>query len=101
MRLFTKIILIILNTLLCVALILGCYGSKINEGDYWFLGLFTLITPYLIFSTFSFIVFWIFAKRVFTLLGIITFIICWKPILQVIQFRAESFEYKKKDHKIH
>jgi len=95
MRRFTKIIFILCNLLLCICLILGCYGSRINDGDYWFLGLFTLATPYLVLVNLGFIVFWVFIKKMFSLIGFATFIICWLPLMNVIQIRKTSFNQEK------
>ena len=95
MRRFTKINFILCNFLLCVCLILGCYGSRINEGDYWFLGLFTLATPYLIIIHLLFIVFWIFIKKIFSLMSLVTFMVCWMPLMNVIQIRKSNFKNEK------
>jgi endonuclease/exonuclease/phosphatase family metal-dependent hydrolase len=95
MRRFTKFIFILCNLLLSICLILGCYGSRINEGDYWFLGLFTLATPYLVLLNMLFILFWLFIKKIFSLIGVITFLICFSPLMNVIQIRKTNFKKER------
>ena len=98
MRKATKTIFISCNALVSVILILGCYGTRINNGDYWFMGLFTLAAFYFLIINVIFLIFWLFIKPSIMLIGIITILICWIPLRQVFQLRTEAaFNYKKND----
>lgn len=96
MRKTVKVALICLNILAALSLLLSCYGTYINNGDYWFTGLFTLSSFYWLLINLAFIIFWLFVK--FSLLSISFFsiVICWMPLQHVIQFRIEPpFQYEK------
>ena len=98
MRKATKTIFISCNALVSVILILGCYGTRINDGDYWFMGLFTLAAFYFLIINIVFLIFWLFVKPSIMLIGIITILICWVPLRQVFQLRTDpAFNYKKNE----
>jgi endonuclease/exonuclease/phosphatase family metal-dependent hydrolase len=90
MRKLTKVILILTNLIASLALILGCYGNHINEGDYWFMGLFSLAAFYLLIVVLCFFVFWLFVKPVVTIISILTLFFCWSPLHHVFQIRSEQ-----------
>jgi len=97
MRKTVKIILIIINLLAAISLIVGCYGAYINNGDYWFTGLFTLTCFYLLLINLAFIIFWLFAKFSLLSISLLSIILCWFPLQHVFQFRMEpNFNYEKK-----
>jgi hypothetical protein len=92
----SKLIFLSINLLIAVFLLLGCYGSKINEGDYWFIGLFALATIYNLFLLIGFIFFWLIFKKSYAFFSIICIALCWSPLQQVIRFPTfETFSYKK------
>ena len=96
LRKAVKSALIICNVTIALLLVIGCYGSYIGEGKYWTLGLLTLASVYFFILLFGFFVFWLFVKPIYTLIGLVTFFICWSPIHNMIQFRLSSdFNYKK------
>ncbi len=87
LRAFTKNILIIINVLLSLGLIIGCYGKYFSGGKLWFTGLFTLGSFYFLLFLLAFFFFWIFAKPIFSLLSIVTILVCWQPLKHLVQIR--------------
>ncbi len=75
--------------------LLGCYSANFNPQHYWFLGLLTLSSLYLLAGLVIFMFFWLFAKRVFMLVSIVTIAIAWKPLGQLIKFKTDSFTLAK------
>lgn len=93
-----KTTLILCNAILAVLLIAGCYGSYIGNGLYWMLGLLTLASIYFFVLLFGFFIFWLFVKPSYTLISIFTFVICWTPLHNMVQFRlSPNFDYTKKE----
>lgn len=91
-----KVVLIICNIVFSVSLILACYGSRLNNGNYWIFGLINLAVLYFLLFDLFFIIFWLFVKPWLTLIGLISILICWSPIQNLFQFRFDvSFEHKK------
>lgn len=96
MRKTVKISLIIVNLFFALSLIISCYGSLINNGDYWFTGLFTLAAFYLFLVNAGFLLFWLFTKLSLSWISMVTLIICWMPLMNVFQPRLkQSFNYRK------
>lgn len=92
----SKLIFLSINLLIAVFLLLGCYGSKINEGDYWFTGLFALATVYNLFLLIGFVFFWLIFKKSYSLISITCIALCWTPLKEVIRFPTiQAFSYKK------
>jgi endonuclease/exonuclease/phosphatase family metal-dependent hydrolase len=94
-RRFTKKFFVLCNIILAVLFLLGCYAANFNPQYYWFLGFLTLSSLYLLAGLLFFIIFWLFAKRVFMLVSIAAIAIAWKPIGQLIKFNKGSFTQVK------
>jgi len=90
---------LIINLCLCLLLGLACYGTSINQGDYWFLGLFPLGTPFFLAGVLAFLLIWLFVKKIYLLPGLLTLILCYKPIAHIIPFRYTPGFSKEKDDK--
>ncbi len=58
----SKTILICCNIAVAIFLLIGCYGSWMNQDQFWFTGLFTLACFYFLLLLIAFLVFWIFVK---------------------------------------
>ncbi len=101
LRKTTRIILVIINIIIAVILLLGCYGSKINDGKYWFTGLFTLATIYSVFILVGFSFFWLIYKKSFSIISIVAITLCWFPLREVIRFpKYQSFNFIKDKNRI-
>lgn len=87
LRSFTKIILTVINLLMSVSLIIGCYGKYMNPEKFWYTGLFTLGAFYFLLFILAFFFFWIFAKPVLSIISIATVIVCWQPLKHLVQIR--------------
>ena len=97
-RRFTKGFFIICNVTLAILFLLGCYASLFNPQYFWFLGLLTLTSLYLLFALVVFIFFWLFAKAKFMLISIIAIACAWKPMQQIIKLTGGgSFKLSKKN----
>jgi len=101
MRKTVKVILILINLLSAISLLLGCYGAYINNGDYWFTGLFNLASFYLLLINLAFIVFWLFVKFSLLSISLVSILVCWMPLQHVFQFRMEPpFQFEKSENSL-
>ncbi len=84
------------NLLSAAGMLIGCYSHAINEGDYWFLDLFTTVTPLLLMSQPVFLMSWLFLKPRYALISLVALVLCWVPLRQVFGFRiGDPFRYQK------
>jgi endonuclease/exonuclease/phosphatase family metal-dependent hydrolase len=73
----------------------GCYNSWFDPQKFWYLGLFTLSIFYCLLILVGFIIFWFFTKRWLMLISLITIILAWKPLHEVVAIRLADFNMKK------
>lgn len=90
LRKFIKGFFVIINIVVAIVFLLGCYGSWFNPKNFWFIGFFTLASLYLLLVLVGFILFWLFAKKKMALISITSILLAWKPIGQIIKFRTDS-----------
>jgi endonuclease/exonuclease/phosphatase family metal-dependent hydrolase len=95
-RRFTKKIFIITNVIIAVLFLLGCYGCWFNPNSFWFLGLLTLGAFYLLLLLLGFILFWLFVKPSWSIISIVSMLLAYKPITQIIPLRFSSTFNKTK-----
>jgi endonuclease/exonuclease/phosphatase family metal-dependent hydrolase len=97
MRKFTKVFLVSLNILLSLLYLSGSYTRFFDPVHWWFIGLFTLCLPYFLVLLVVFLIFWLFKKRLWSLISLITIILAWYPTQNIIPFRLSSpFTIEKK-----
>jgi endonuclease/exonuclease/phosphatase family metal-dependent hydrolase len=95
-RRFTKKFFIITNILLAVFFLLGCYGGYLNPQTWWPVGFLTLGAFYFFVFLLLFIIFWLFVKARLSLISIITLLLAFQPIRQIIPLRFSSSFNKQK-----
>jgi endonuclease/exonuclease/phosphatase family metal-dependent hydrolase len=97
LRKFTKLVFILSNLLVAFFFLLGCYGNWFNPAHFWFTGLFALASFYLLLLLIGFIVFWLFTKPGLMTISIVTILLAWVPLRQLVKFRLYSdFSIPKK-----
>lgn len=69
---------------------MGCYSKVFFSARWWPVGIFSLTAFYLLAVLMLFIVFWLFAKPLWSLISVITIIAAFKPISNIIPFRLSS-----------
>lgn len=85
-----------LNVSTSLLFLAGCYAYLFPPDTYWFFGLLAIGALYLMLILLLFIAMWLFVKPRMCILGILTFIIAWKPIGHLFQLRLpERFEMRK------
>lgn len=95
-RRFTKKFFIIINLIIAVLFLLGCYSNWFNPTSFWFLGLLTLGAFYLLLLLLGFILFWLFIKPSWCIISLATMLLAYKPITQIIPLRLSSSFVKTK-----
>ncbi len=99
LRTFTKKIFITANVLTALLFIAGASVRFFSPVSWWFLGLATLILPYLLLLLLFFIVFWLFTKPFWICLSLFTLIIFWTTVRNVFPLHfSNSFEIKKNNN---
>lgn len=95
-RRFTKKIFIICNCVIALLFLLSTYGYLFNPKYFWPLGFLTLAAFYLLILLLGFIFFWLFVKPGWSLISLITILIAFKPINNIVPLRFSSpFNLKK------
>jgi endonuclease/exonuclease/phosphatase family metal-dependent hydrolase len=87
-RRFTKRLIIFCNIIVAAFFLLGCYGSWFDPAVFWFTGFFALASFYFLLILIVFVFFWLVAKPVYSLISIITFLLAWSPLRQLVKFRV-------------
>ena len=96
LRRFTKGFFVLCNVGIAILFLLGCYASYFNATTYWYLGLLTLASLYLLLLLIIFLGFWLFAKPKFIFIGVITIAVAWNPLGQIIKIKqSEEFKIAK------
>ncbi|MEO6404120.1 MAG: endonuclease/exonuclease/phosphatase family protein [Ferruginibacter sp.] len=88
LRRVSKRFFIAVNLGIAIFFLLGCYSSWFNPRHFWFIGLLTLASFYFLMILVIFIFFWLFAKARWSLISIISILLAWQPLKQLIQIRA-------------
>jgi endonuclease/exonuclease/phosphatase family metal-dependent hydrolase len=98
-RRFTKKFFIITNAILAVLFLCGAYGGLLNPQNWWPFGFLTLSAFYLLLLLLAFILFWLFVKPGWSLLSVVTLLIAFKPITNIVPFRfSTSFQKEKQQN---
>lgn len=98
-RRFTKKFFIICNIIAAMLFLLGCYGYLFNPQKFWFVGLLTLVSFYLLLVLLLFIFFWLIAKPGYTFISLVAMLLAWGPLKHLVKIRiSHSFEIKKADN---
>ena len=95
-RRLTKKFFIISNIFLAIFFLLGCYGGLLNPQYYWPLGFFTLAAFYLLALLLLFTLFWIFVKPKWSLISLITILLAYKPVSNIVPLRFSGSFTKQK-----
>ena len=79
-----KRILLILNILASAGLALSYFAPLINPYKYWQFGILGLMFPFLIFVNLFFVIFWLFRKRWYAFISLITILLGWNAFSGII-----------------
>ncbi|MEO6288851.1 MAG: endonuclease/exonuclease/phosphatase family protein [Ginsengibacter sp.] len=90
LRTFTKKVLIAVNVLFALFFIAGASVKFFNQTNWWFLGLFTFVLPYLLVVLIFFIIFWLYAKPLMAGLSILTIIAGWPAVRNIFAVHFSS-----------
>ena len=95
-RRFTKGIFVLCNAVIALFFLLACFSSYFNADTFWFLGLFTLASLYFLLGLVLFIIFWLFVKPKYILISLVTIVVAWKPLGQILKIKqGEDFKIAK------
>ncbi len=95
-RRITKKFFIFCNCIVAVLFLLGCYGGWFNPKYFWPVGLLTLGSVYLLALLLLFIIFWLFVKARWSLISVITILVAFKPVTNLVPLRfAYLFSQEK------
>ncbi|MEO5983925.1 MAG: endonuclease/exonuclease/phosphatase family protein [Ferruginibacter sp.] len=87
LRRFTRNVLILLNVLTGVFFLLGCYGSRFDSPNLWFIGFFSLTAFYFFLVLLGFLFFWLFVKPLRMLISVVVIAVSWIPLTHLVQVR--------------
>ncbi len=87
LRRFTRNVLILLNVITGICFLLGCYGSRFDSPNLWFIGFFPLTAFYFFLVLLAFIFFWLFVKPLRMLISMAAIAAGWIPLNHLVQAR--------------
>lgn len=90
LRKTAKSILVAVNSLLALCMLAGSFGGWLNPIHYWFTGYFTLGLFYIALALIIFFFFWLMTRPWISLISLLTLIICWNPLTEVLPARLSS-----------
>ena len=101
-RRFTKKFFILLNLTLAILFLLGSYAYLFNPKYFWPLGFLTLSAFYLVLLLVLFVFFWLFVKPAWCLISVLTIVVAYKPVRQIVPFRfsTTSFAMEKQQNEL-
>ena len=95
-RRLTKHFFITVNIIAAILFLLGSYGYLLNPKYFWPVGLLTLTAFYFLLILVAFIFFWLIIKPRRALISVITLLLAFKPISNIIALRlSNSFTQAK------
>jgi endonuclease/exonuclease/phosphatase family metal-dependent hydrolase len=95
-RRFTKKIFVFCNIFIAILFLLGCYSYWFNPQHFWFIGVLTLASFYLLLILAGFLIFWLLVKPRLMLISFISIVLAWQPLHQLIELRlSNDFVFKK------
>ncbi len=89
-RRLTKHFFITVNIIAAILFLLGSYGYLLNPQYFWPVGLLTLTAFYFLLILVAFIFFWLIIKPRRALISVITLLLAFKPISNIIALRLSS-----------
>lgn len=96
-----KRMFILLNILTAVFFLAGCYNAHFDPGRCWFIGLFTLASFYLLIILLIFLLFWLFAKPRLALISLVSIVLAWNPLKELVKLRLKpEFAMQKNEGNI-
>ncbi len=91
-----KAFFVIANLVIAACFCLGCYAKYFPPETFWFVGFFTLAAFYFLVLLFIFFIGWIIARSKWAFLFVVTAILTYKPIVNIIPLRLPtSFSTQK------
>lgn len=94
-RRFTKKIFILSNIFVGIFFIAGASVKYLEPARWWFLSLFTLLLPYLLFILIVFILFWLLVKPYWSLVSIAAIAISFHAVREIFPLNFETFHKEK------
>jgi endonuclease/exonuclease/phosphatase family metal-dependent hydrolase len=89
-RRLSKKIFIIINIVIAICFLVGCYNTYFFSARWWFVGLLSMSAFYLLIVLCIFAVFWLFAKPGWIAIFFVTIALAYKPIQHILPFRFSS-----------
>ena len=86
-RRITKTFFIFSNCIVAVLFLLACYGGWFNPKYFWPVGLLTLGAVYLLAVLLLFIIFWLFVKARWSLISVVTILVAYQPVTNIVPLR--------------
>lgn len=97
LRRFTKKFFIICNLIVAVLFLFGASVQYFNPQRWWFMGLFALSLPYILLTLLLFFLFWLFLKKIWLLISVVTVAFCWKAVKNIFPLNfSDEFKIEKK-----
>ncbi|MEO6454246.1 MAG: endonuclease/exonuclease/phosphatase family protein [Ginsengibacter sp.] len=93
----TKTFFLICNLFISVLFLAGANIQYFSPLRWWFMGVFAILLPYIIILLLIFFAGWLFAKSAWLMLPVITLILGWQAVKNIIPFNSTAKFVVKKD----
>lgn len=92
----SKKIIIGINIFVALLFLVGCYGNVFLPQFFWPIGLLTVSSFYFLLILLAFILFWLFVKPSLSLISLVSLLLAYRPIQNILPFRMPyTFQMKK------
>jgi endonuclease/exonuclease/phosphatase family metal-dependent hydrolase len=96
-RLFTKRFLIFCNAGIAFFFLLACLAPYLNPQYWWFVSFLGIGFPFLLLAVIAFLLWWLFVRRKFAWISVVSLLIGYKSISVFFAFHMpKKFDYQKK-----
>lgn len=98
-RKFSKFFFVTINLVLIIFFLLSGFIPYINTPKWW-MGFLGLAFPYMLIFVFIFFFFWLITKPKYSLISLLSVLLCWKQTLVLFRLNNTQFNYTKDDSSI-
>jgi len=99
-KLTRNFLLVPITTVVALLFVASCIASELNPEGWWFVGLLSLLLPYLIFLLVFACIFWLIVKPAYVFIPLLALMIGWRQIAVVFSYHVFSTfheEYRAKN----
>jgi len=93
---YFRLFFLIVNLIVVVFFVLGCFSPMLNPVDFWPSGFVSLLMPYLTIALLFFVLFWLIMRPVIAIFPVIVLLAGYQQVLSIFALNySERFQLQK------